>query len=82
MLTVDSPPRIDGHRLHLEFEVMLPAGEALPKEGEDTLTVMVTGFTEAESPDTALRLSGQCNATGAGRRPRCRSQIVTLNTAS
>ena len=50
MLTVDSPPRIDGHRLHLEFEVMLPAGEALPKEGEDTLTVMVTGFIDESYP--------------------------------
>lgn len=43
-LTVDSPPRIDGHRLHLEFEVMLPPGEPLPKGDEDTLTVTVTGF--------------------------------------
>jgi hypothetical protein len=50
MLTADSPPRIDGHRLHLEFEVMLPAGEPLPKQGEDTLTVMATGFIDESYP--------------------------------
>lgn len=48
-LTVDSPPRIDGHRLHLEFEVMLPPGEPLPKGGEDTLAVTVTGFIEEDN---------------------------------
>src|SRR3984893_15754922 len=43
-LTADSPPRIDGHLLHLEFEVMLPLGQPLPKGGEDKLTVTVAGF--------------------------------------
>jgi hypothetical protein len=50
MLTADSPPRIDGHRLHLEFEIMLPTGEVLPKEGEDTMTVMVTGVIDESFP--------------------------------
>jgi hypothetical protein len=50
MLTADSAPRIDGHRLHLEFEVMLPAGEPVPKESENTLTVMATGFIDESYP--------------------------------
>jgi hypothetical protein len=45
-LSADSAPKIDSHRLHLEFEVLLPAGQPLPKGGADTLTVTVAGFAD------------------------------------
>ena len=45
-LTVDSSPRIDGHRLRLEFEVLLPPGQPLTNEGVGKLTVTVVGFVD------------------------------------
>jgi len=45
-LSTDSAPKIDNHRLVLEFEVLLPPGQALPKGGADTLTVTVSGFVD------------------------------------
>ena len=45
-LTADSAPKIDNHRLVLEFEVLLPPGQPLPKGGADTLTVTVAGFVD------------------------------------
>lgn len=45
-LSTDSAPKIDNHRLHLEFEVLLPPGQPLPKGGADTLTVTVAGFAD------------------------------------
>lgn len=38
-LTVESSPRINGHRLRLEFEVLLPTGQPWPMAGAETLTV-------------------------------------------
>jgi len=43
-LSTDSAPKIDSRRVHLEFEVLLPPGQPLPKAGVDTLTVTVAGF--------------------------------------
>ena len=45
-LSADSAPKIDNHPLHLEFEVLLPPGQPLPKGGADTLTVTVAGFVD------------------------------------
>jgi hypothetical protein len=45
-LSTDSAPKVDNHRLHLEFEVLLPPGQQPPKGGADTLTVTVTGFAD------------------------------------
>jgi hypothetical protein len=45
-LSADSAPKIDNRRLHLEFEVLLPPGQPLPKGGTDTLTVTVAGFAD------------------------------------
>lgn len=45
-LTVDSPPKIEGHRLSLEFEVRLPASQSLPTDVANTLSVTTAGFVD------------------------------------
>lgn len=57
IFTADSPPRIDGHRLHLDFEIELPPGEPLPKA--DDLTVIVAGFVDQYYPQLDLSRAGE-----------------------
>lgn len=53
-LTADRPPTLDGRPLSLEFEIMLPAGQPVPKEGTDELAVTVGGIIDQYYPTVLI----------------------------
>lgn len=60
--TADCAPTLHGRPLSLEFEIMLPAGQPVPKEGTDELDVTVGGIIDQYYP--TVLVSGATSRDG------------------